>query len=110
MRFIGSKAHLLSFIEEIVRRHCGSDIVSFGDLFCGTAVVSRRFKKLGYQVTANDSLTFCATFAKAVLLNNDEPMFSKLIESGEILYSRNYFTDEKALLGLRVRALGSSGC
>jgi len=84
MRFIGSKVHLLSFIEKVVRQHCGTGTLSFGDLFCGTAVVSLHFKKLGYQITANDNLAFCATFAKAVLLVNDEPTFSKLIESKEI--------------------------
>jgi adenine-specific DNA-methyltransferase len=84
MRFIGSKAHLLSFIETAVRKHCSGDMSSFGDLFCGTAVVSRHFKKLGYQVVANDNLTFCTILAKAVLLVNDEPTFQRLTDSKEI--------------------------
>jgi len=84
LRFIGSKAALLPFIEENIRKICGTEQSRFGDLFCGTAVVSRHFKKLGYEVIANDNLAFCATSAKAVLLNNHEPSFSNLISSREL--------------------------
>lgn len=84
IRFIGSKAPLLTFIQRHVQEICGTEPTTFGDLFCGTAVVSRLFKKLGYEIIANDNLAFCATSARAVLLNNEEPAFQRLIESGEV--------------------------
>lgn len=85
IRFIGSKTNLLSHIEKLIKQYCDNETnLICGDLFCGTAVVSSHLKKLGYSVIANDNLTFCTTLAKAILLINNEPQFSKLIESGEI--------------------------
>jgi adenine-specific DNA-methyltransferase len=84
LRFIGSKAKLLSTIENAIRKYYGSEPTTFADLFCGTAVVSRHFKRLGYEVTANDNLVFCSELAKAVLLVNEEPQFPKLVDSGLI--------------------------
>lgn len=81
---MGSKARLLRFIEKKVTQFCGKAPFTFGDLFCGTAAVSKHFKKLGHKIIANDNLVFCATLAKAALLINDEPMFSKLMDSGEV--------------------------
>ena len=84
MRYIGSKERLLSFIESEVRERITSDGYSVGDLFCGTAAVSRAFKQLGKSVTANDNLRFCHVLAKALLEINEEPKFERLIDSGEI--------------------------
>jgi adenine-specific DNA-methyltransferase len=84
LRFIGSKAKLLSTIEATVKKYYGSEPTTLGDLFCGTAVVSRHFKRIGYEITANDNLTFCSVLAKAVLLVNDEPQFLELLSSGKI--------------------------
>lgn len=88
MRFIGSKAKLLSTIEAVVKKYSDTAPTTFGDLFCGTGVVSRHFKRMGYEVTANDKLAFCSDLAKAVLLVNDEPRFSKLLDSEEITINR----------------------
>lgn len=85
IRYIGSKANLLSEIESVIKKYCKNNTnLIFGDLFCGSAVVSKHFKKLGYSVIANDNLTFCTIFAKAALLINNEPQFSKLIHTNEI--------------------------
>lgn len=85
MRFIGSKEYLLSFIERTLLRYVGKDeSYCFGDLFCGTAAVSRLFKHLGYKVVANDNLKFCYVLARATLGINNEPCFRKLMETGEI--------------------------
>lgn len=85
LRFIGSKSNLLLPIQKIIEQHCGKNINKIcGDLFCGTAAVSKHFKKLGYSVVANDNLVFCSLLAKATLLINEEPKFVKLIESKEI--------------------------
>ena len=84
MRYIGSKERLLSFIENAVSERVTADEYSVGDLFCGTAAVSRAFKQLGKRVVANDNLRFCYVLAKAALEINDEPKFERLIDSGEI--------------------------
>lgn len=84
MRYIGSKERLLPFIEEQVSKRVKEDIYSFGDPFCGTAAVSRLFKRLGKKVTANDSLRFCYVLAKAALTINAEPQFRRLVESGAV--------------------------
>jgi adenine-specific DNA-methyltransferase len=84
VRYIGSKEQLLSFIEGAVNERVKEEDYHFGDLFCGTAAVSRLFKQLGKRVTANDSLRLCYVLAKAVLDINEEPQFKRLIESGEI--------------------------
>ena len=84
MRYIGSKEQLLSFIEGAVIKQVHEEDYHFGDLFCGTAAVSRLFKQLGKRVVANDNLRFCYVLAKAVLAINEEPQFERLIGSGEI--------------------------
>jgi adenine-specific DNA-methyltransferase len=84
VRYIGSKEQLLPFIESQVRERVKKEIYSVGDLFCGTAAVSRLFKRLGKSVIANDSLRFCYVLAKAALEVNSEPRFERLIESGLI--------------------------
>jgi len=83
MRFIGSKASLVKEIGDYVTANVEGGY-TFGDFFCGTAVVSAYFKKLGYLVIANDSLYFCSIFAKSVLFNNSEPTFLGLVNSGEL--------------------------
>jgi adenine-specific DNA-methyltransferase len=47
-----------------------------GDLFCGSAVVARLFKEMGYRVIANDNLWFCSRLAASVLRINREPTFA----------------------------------
>lgn len=84
MRYIGSKEQLLSFIEGAVNERVKEEDYHFGDLFCGTAAVSRQFKQLGKRVTANDNLRFCYVLAKATLEINEEPQFERLLESGKI--------------------------
>lgn len=79
IEFLGHKTALLDFIVTTIQREIritGCDIV---DLFCGTGAVSLAFKKSGYQVTANDHLVWCSTFAEAVLLNNGEPSFGNVL-------------------------------
>jgi adenine-specific DNA-methyltransferase len=50
------------------------------DLFCGSGAVSSALRAKGYSVTANDHLTWCATFAEAILLNPVEPLFAGILE------------------------------
>lgn len=79
MRYIGSKERLLSQIESVTRdRIAGGTQVA--DLFCGTAAVSGLFKRMGYQVTANDNLFFSSVMAEAVLNVSEEPVFKGLLD------------------------------
>lgn len=45
------------------------------DLFCGTGTVSAAFKRQGWTVHANDTLSLCTTLTRALLLNDGEPEF-----------------------------------
>ncbi|HEY3266684.1 MAG TPA: DNA adenine methylase [Armatimonadota bacterium] len=77
MRYIGSKNSLLGFIENVVAEQCPGSR-SFVDLFSGTAVVGRRFKEWGFEVTSNDLLRFSYAIARAVIQNNSAPRFEGL--------------------------------
>lgn len=54
MNYIGSKLSLLDFIEQGVDEVTQGDYSTFCDLFAGTGVVGRRFKKKGKKILAND--------------------------------------------------------
>lgn len=56
MNYIGSKQKLSSWLLKNVKRTCGSDLSDkvFCDLFAGTGIVGRTFKKEVKQVIAND--------------------------------------------------------
>lgn len=54
-KYIGSKYHLLEFIDGVVRRHA-PEARSLADLFCGTGVVAHHFAAQGWAVTAADNL------------------------------------------------------
>jgi len=77
LRFIGSKSQLLGFIRTTFEQHVPAKQQSVGDLFCGSAVVSRLFKEMGYRVIANDNLWFCSCLAASVLRVNREPLFAQ---------------------------------
>lgn len=81
MRFIGSKKHLIPFIESTLHQHVKDGPFCIGDIFSGSACVSRHFKQRGNKVIANDTLKFCYVLAKSALEINDEPSFEKLIET-----------------------------
>ena len=50
MNYIGSKLSLLSFIQDSIFNVAGNTHNIFCDLFAGTGIVGRHFKKLGYSV------------------------------------------------------------
>lgn len=78
MRYIGSKENLLPFIEHTVAAY-GLTGGVFGDLFAGTTVVGRHFKRLGYQVLSNDLMAYSFAFGKAYIENNAVPGFAGLV-------------------------------
>jgi len=54
MNYIGSKHSLLDFLETSIKKVVGTGSKVFCDLFVGTGAVGTHFKKLGYQIIAND--------------------------------------------------------
>ncbi len=78
MRYYGCKDKLLPFIEKAVNKTRLYDGAKFVDLFTGTTVVAKHFKKLGYTVIANDNLEFCHALAKAYIELSEYPKFSGL--------------------------------
>lgn len=77
MRYIGSKDNLLHFIEGAVRAG-GVSGGTFVDLFAGTTVVGRHFKRLGFSIVSNDLMRYAHVFAKAYIENNAPPEFAGL--------------------------------
>ena len=54
MRFIGGKSLMLNEIDKIINENITDEIVTIGDLFSGSGIVSQHFKKQGKQVISND--------------------------------------------------------
>lgn len=76
MRFIGSKALLLSEIDEVISENI-KDAKSFCDIFSGTATVARHFKEK-YEIISNDLLHFSYVLQQASIKNEGYPKFEKL--------------------------------
>jgi len=78
MRYYGCKDKLLTFIEDAVKQTGVNETSTFVDLFSGTGVVGKHFKKKGFTVYANDTLEFAYALSKAYIELNKEPEFKKL--------------------------------
>jgi len=76
MRFIGSKVLLLTEIEKVIKENVQSAQL-FCDLFSGTSVVGRYFKK-DYKIISNDLLYFSYVLQKASIEVNKKPLYDKL--------------------------------
>lgn len=81
MRFIGSKAHLLEKIDQVILEHATGRETIFCDIFSGTGVVARYFKPR-YEIHSNDILYFSYVIQKATVENNKKPVFLKLRDGG----------------------------
>lgn len=77
MRYIGSKANLLTAIENCINTNVKVKQKTFCDIFSGTGVVARYFKP-HYKIISNDSLYFSYVIQKAFVENNISPTFSNL--------------------------------
>ena len=122
MNYIGSKFSILDFIDETIEdfvKPKDNNIV-FCDIFSGTGVVSKYFKRKGYNIISNDIEYFSYITCKHFIENNSDLNFNKLgfdpfeylnkldgvkgfiynnySPSGTINsdYKRQYFTDENA--------------
>lgn len=78
VRYYGGKEKLLDFIESEVQQLQLPSNSIFCDLFCGTSVVGRRFKQLGFSVIANDYLVFAKCLANSRVKLNERPKFARL--------------------------------
>lgn len=96
MRYIGSKILLLEEIQKIIQDNV-KNAESFCDIFSGTSVVARFFKK-EYQVLSNDLLHFSYVLQKATIENNSYPEFNllkKLIKKDPFDYFSEIKISEK---------------
>lgn len=83
MNYIGSKFKLSSWIEEEVKKVVGKDLSDkvFCDIFAGTGIVGRTFKKDVKQVIANDLEHYSYVLNKNYIENHKEiPDKEKYIE------------------------------
>jgi adenine-specific DNA-methyltransferase len=77
IRYMGSKYRLLPHLERVFAQIGGTTAV---DAFCGSGVVSYLLKAQGYQVTANDFLTFPTVIARATVANSTVQLEPELID------------------------------
>lgn len=66
LRYMGSKYRLIPSLASVFTDLGGGTVL---DAFSGSGVVSYLLKSLGYQVTANDFLTFPSVIARATVVN-----------------------------------------
>ena len=78
MNYIGSKLSLLNFLEESINKVVDKDCDTFCDLFAGTGIVGRYFKKKGYKIIANDIQYYSYVLNRHYIGNHKELNFSNL--------------------------------
>ncbi len=78
MNYIGSKYSLLPFIEQTFRAVSDGSERTFCDIFAGTGIVGRHFKKLGYRIVSNDIQYYAYALNKAYIEINHQPAFEGL--------------------------------
>ncbi|MDD5959044.1 MAG: Dam family site-specific DNA-(adenine-N6)-methyltransferase [Methanobrevibacter wolinii] len=84
MRFIGSKKNLLIDIENFIKLNIPNyENLIFCDIFAGSAVVGRYFKK-DYEIISNDFMYFSYILQKASIELNEVPSFSKLLKQKNV--------------------------
>ena len=93
MNYIGSKLSLLEFLEESINKVVDKNCNTFCDLFAGTGIVGRYFKKKGYKIIANDIQYYSYVLNRHYIGNHKELKFSKLIK--EIPELKNINLEEK---------------
>src|SRR5260370_8237241 len=74
---MGSKYRLIPSLADVFTELGGGTAL---DAFSGSGVVSYLLKTLGYQVTANDFLTFPSVIAQATVVNQEETLSAEDIE------------------------------
>jgi adenine-specific DNA-methyltransferase len=77
LRYMGSKYRLIPHLAGVFAELGGRTAL---DAFSGSGVVSYLLKAQGYQVTANDFLTFPSVIARATVVNQDQILTAADIE------------------------------
>jgi adenine-specific DNA-methyltransferase len=77
LRYMGSKYRLIPSLADVFTELGGQTAL---DAFSGSGVVSYLLKSLGYQVTANDFLTFPSVIAQATVVNQHETLTAEDID------------------------------
>jgi len=108
---MGSKSKLLDSIWEVSKEFEFSSVL---DLFSGSGVVGYMYKCHGKEVTSNDYMAMAATYAKALIENNDVVLSDKDVarilsqteNDGfvERVFKDLYFSDEENRLIDNIRA------
>ncbi len=78
MNYIGSKLSLLEFLEKSINKVVDRNCDTFCDLFAGTGIVGRYFKKKGYKIIANDIQYYSYVLNRHYIGNHKELNFAKL--------------------------------
>lgn len=102
-RFMGSKSKLLSEIWAVASQFQFDTVV---DLFAGSGIVGYMFKSQGKTVISNDYMAMSATFAKAMIENNEttlsmeeaEKLLAPIKESDHFVadtFQGLYYADEE---------------
>jgi adenine-specific DNA-methyltransferase len=78
MNYIGSKFSLLDFLETSIRKVVDESCKVFCDLFAGTGAVGTHFKKLGYQIIANDLQYYSYVLNRHYIGNHRPLLFNGL--------------------------------
>lgn len=113
MNYIGSKFRLIGFIEDVFKQETNGSENRIIDLFAGTSTVGKHFKRLGYEVVANDLQYYSYVLGRHYIENNRQDdlnyqyfeEFNRLGLVEGFIYrnyaqgsgsQRNYFTDVNA--------------
>ncbi|WP_058866622.1 DNA adenine methylase [Chloracidobacterium thermophilum] len=82
MNYIGSKFSLLPFLERHITEFSRPDSGwTFFDIFSGTGIVGRHFKKLGFRIVANDIQYYSYCLNRAYIGINRQPEFGSIVEN-----------------------------
>ncbi len=84
MRYIGGKTKILPYLEGFLSSKISLDAscsLVFLDLFGGTGVVGRHFKK-NFKVITNDNMYFSYILSKGSVITNKPPKFLGLKDNG----------------------------
>lgn len=102
-RYMGSKQNILPYLWQVASK---SDFESVLDLFSGSGVVSYMFKAYGKQVFSNDFMAMGATFACAMVENNQvklsnddvDRLLDRSVETDHLVsnrFKKLYFRDDE---------------
>jgi len=101
MRYIGNKKNLLEFIYSVVEEN-NIPISTFCDIFAGTNSVAKFFKSKGFEIIANDIMTYAYAFSRAYICNNKVPSFEGLspeIDDPDLFKVINFLNNIKSEKG-----------